>query len=106
MTLASGLQYVQHVTASMAMAVGYDNKMFTILAPGGQGFRSSLRIFSSLQQQNIHALEGWFSSLDGTVRFKDCKQLFEYQHLLLLRDIWWSKLYSIFKCSSFFQHQC
>jgi hypothetical protein len=20
-----------------------------------------------------------------------CKQLFEYQHLLLLRDIWWSK---------------
>ncbi len=22
---------------------------------------------------------------------KKCKQLFEYQHLLLLRDIWWSK---------------
>jgi hypothetical protein len=24
--------------------------------------------------------------------FKNCKQLFEYKHLLLLRDIWWSKL--------------
>ncbi len=23
---------------------------------------------------------------------KNVKQLFEYQHLLLLRDIWWSKL--------------
>jgi hypothetical protein len=22
---------------------------------------------------------------------KNCKQLLEYQHLLLLRDIWWSK---------------
>jgi len=34
-----------------------------------------------------------------------CKELFEYKHLFLLRDIWWSKLYSIFKCCSFFQHQ-
>jgi hypothetical protein len=24
-------------------------------------------------------------------RFWKCKQLFEYQHLLSLRDIWWSK---------------
>jgi hypothetical protein len=24
---------------------------------------------------------------NGTMRFKKCKQLFEYQHLLLLRDI-------------------
>jgi len=29
---------------------------------------------------------------NGTVRFKKCKQLFEYQHLVLLRDICWSKL--------------
>ena len=29
---------------------------------------------------------------NGTARFKNCKQLFEYKHLLLLRDIWWSKL--------------
>jgi hypothetical protein len=28
---------------------------------------------------------------NGTGRFKKCKQLFEYDHLLLLRDIWWSK---------------
>jgi len=41
---------------------------------------------------------------NGTVRFNKCKQLCEYQHLLLLRDIWWLKLLTIFKCS-FFQHQ-
>ncbi len=28
---------------------------------------------------------------NGTARFEKCKQLFEYQHLLLLGDIWWSK---------------
>jgi hypothetical protein len=42
---------------------------------------------------------------NGTARFKKCKQLFEYKHLLLLRDIWGSKLYFIFKCCSFFKHQ-
>jgi hypothetical protein len=42
---------------------------------------------------------------NGTARLKKCKQLFKYQHLLLLRDIWWSKFKSTFKCSSFFQHQ-
>jgi len=26
-----------------------------------------------------------------TTRFKTCEQWFEYQHLLLLRDIWWLK---------------
>jgi hypothetical protein len=41
-----------------------------------------------------------------TVRFTKCKQLFECQHLLLLRDIWCSKFESIFKRSSIFQHQC
>ncbi len=28
---------------------------------------------------------------NGTAHFKKGKQLFEYHHLLLLRDIWWSK---------------
>jgi hypothetical protein len=28
-----------------------------------------------------------FDGGNGTARFKKCKQLFEYQHLLLLRDI-------------------
>jgi len=28
---------------------------------------------------------------NGTTHLKKCKQLLEYQHLLLLRDIWWSK---------------
>ncbi len=41
---------------------------------------------------------------NGIARFGKCKQLFEYQHLLLNRDIWWSKFKSIFKCCSFFQH--
>jgi len=31
------------------------------------------------------------SNANGTARLKNCNQLFEYQHLLLLRDIWWSK---------------
>ncbi len=26
---------------------------------------------------------------NGTAHFQKCQQLFEYQHLLLLRDIWW-----------------
>ncbi len=42
---------------------------------------------------------------NGTACFKKRKQQFEYQHLLLPRDIWWSKFYCIFKCCSFFQHQ-
>ncbi len=28
---------------------------------------------------------------NGTTHFKKCKQLVEYQHLHILRDIWWSK---------------
>jgi hypothetical protein len=28
---------------------------------------------------------------NGTARLKKCKQLFEYQHLLLLSDTWWLK---------------
>jgi len=35
----------------------------------------------------------------GTAHFKQCEKLFGYQHLLLLRDIWWSKLETIFKCN-------
>jgi hypothetical protein len=30
--------------------------------------------------------------VNGTVRYKKHKQLFEYQHLLLLTDITWLKL--------------
>jgi hypothetical protein len=26
---------------------------------------------------------------NGTTRFKNCEQIFELQHLLLLRNIWW-----------------
>jgi hypothetical protein len=32
--------------------------------------------------------DDFFMPLNGTTRYKKCKQLFEYQHLLLLRDIW------------------
>jgi hypothetical protein len=38
------------------------------------------------QHENIKKLD------NGTAHIKKCKQLFEYQHLLILRDIWWSKL--------------
>ncbi len=34
----------------------------------------------------------------GRAHFNKCKQLFEDQHVILLRHIWWSKFYSIFKC--------
>ncbi len=43
---------------------------------------------------------------NGTVHFKNGKLMFEYQHLLLLRDIWWSMFWSIFRCCSFFLRQC
>ncbi len=33
---------------------------------------------------------------------KKCKQLFEYQHLLLLKDIWWLKLKSVYEVVNFF----
>ncbi len=42
--------------------------------------------------------DGRIMLANGTANFKKCKQLFEYQHLLLFRDIWWSKFYSISKC--------
>jgi hypothetical protein len=40
--------------------------------------------------------------INGIVHFEKCKQLFEYQHFLLLTDIRWSKFLYIFKCCSFF----
>jgi hypothetical protein len=43
--------------------------------------------------------------INWTVRSQECKQTLEYQNYLLLRDIGWSKLYSLFKCCSYFQHQ-
>ncbi len=36
-----------------------------------------------LKRRLKFAMEEW--------ALKKCKQLFEYQHLLLFRDIWWSK---------------
>jgi hypothetical protein len=33
-----------------------------------------------------------FGSVNRTSHFKECKQLSKYQHLVLLREIWWSKL--------------
>jgi len=34
------------------------------------------------------------------------KKMFEFQHLLLLSDIWWLNILSIFRCCSFLQQQC
>jgi len=44
-------------------------------------------IFENLPEIEQHALK--------------CKQLFEYLLLLVLKDIWWLKFLSKFKCSSF-----
>jgi hypothetical protein len=38
--------------------------------------------------------------MNGTARFKKSEQEFEYQHLLLLQDIWWSKYLSMSRCSN------
>jgi hypothetical protein len=38
----------------------------------------------------------YFVNGNGTAHFKNCKQSFEYELLLLLRDIWWSKFRSVF----------
>ncbi len=41
--------------------------------------------------------QGWSVDIlyNGTARFKKCKHLFEYQHLLFLRDVW-SQCYKTF----------
>jgi len=44
-------------------------------------------LYNSISLKNIT----YCGLRNGTVHLKNCKQLFEYQHLLLLRDIWWSK---------------
>ncbi len=53
------------------------------------------RIFVLLMQKQWRKIKSqYFSYLirpNGTARFKKCKQLFEYKHLLLVRDICWSK---------------
>ncbi len=42
-------------------------------------------------------IEKWICpTYNGTLHFLKWKQLLEYQHLLLLRDIWWSKLIYIY----------
>ncbi len=57
---------------------------------------------AGLFKSEIHKFWG----INRTARFEKCKQFLEYQKHLLVRDIWWSKLQSIFKCCLFFQHQC
>ncbi len=42
-------------------------------------------------KQNKLKKIGSMKSFNGTPHFKKCKQLFEYQHVLLIRDIRWSK---------------
>jgi hypothetical protein len=39
----------------------------------------------------LNAVASYFQLKMEQHTLKKCKQLFEYQHLLLLRDIWWSK---------------
>jgi hypothetical protein len=45
------------------------------------------------QKKQDKGLQRGTEIVNGTVSFNKCKQLFEYQHLLLLRDIWWWKFF-------------
>jgi hypothetical protein len=50
----------------------------------------------SLHVNNLHISQGTKTFLmsecdNGTACFKKCEQLFEYQNLLSLTNIWWSK---------------
>ncbi len=58
-------------------SVNYDHNMFIITATDVM-IISNATIGSVTYDRN------------GTANFKNCKQSFEYQQLLLLRDIWWS----------------
>ncbi len=51
------------------------------------------KAFSTLDLLILTTLSAAFAiaNINGTACFKKCKQLFEYEHLLLLRDMWWSK---------------
>jgi hypothetical protein len=40
---------------------------------------------------DLSEVHGYELTGNGTLRFEKCKQLFKYQYLLLLGDIWWSK---------------
>jgi hypothetical protein len=41
--------------------------------------------FIAMEENNLKNVN------NGTAHYEKCKKLFENQHLLLLRDIWWSK---------------
>jgi hypothetical protein len=52
---------------------------------------------STIKKMLLGDTSGWDSRIfprmsygNGTARFKKCKQLFKYQNLLSLRDIWQS----------------
>ncbi len=43
---------------------------------------------------------------NGAIPFNNVNNSWNNNISFYLRDIWWSKLHSIFKCCSFFQHNC
>ncbi len=48
--------------------------------------------YAAIFLNNIFIFLFMMEEVNGTARFKKHTQLFEYQHLLLLRDIRWLKL--------------
>jgi hypothetical protein len=50
----------------------------------------------------IHEVLGQLNDTNGTTQFKNLNNYLNTKHLLLLKDIWWSKFYSIFKVVHFF----
>jgi hypothetical protein len=55
--------------------------------------KSLMELVASVKHEEGQMSDSCQLSLEanGIAHFKKCKQLFEYQHLLLFRDIWWSK---------------
>jgi hypothetical protein len=83
-----------------------ENLRFEILLPALLEILKEWRQYGFYFRHNILSNENDKILNNRTTHFSKYKQLFEYQHLLLLWDIWWSEFQSIFKCSSFFQHRC
>ncbi len=63
--------------------INFGFKFSEIYTNKSKNLRRPVPIFSSYSGCRVTS--------NGIAGFKKCKQLFEYQHLLLLRDIWHSK---------------
>jgi hypothetical protein len=63
----------------------------------GEHFQPSLTFASKAEPLTKWSLLNLSTPVMEQHTFKKCKQLLEYQHLLIIRHVWWSVFYSIFK---------